>query len=338
MVENNQPKEVLESILKSDLFSTLFPEEKRTILAWSGNMMLRKGGILFSPGEEASHIYLLEKGHVRVLRPNENGTDDEIARFAPGDIIGDFDFARGAEYDAKVEAVEDSFLVMFPGFGLTMENFAKDAPHVFSRILLNSATMVTGRIKGARKLLMESESWLKELHRQVHEDPGTGLWKQSYLVEEIDRLLEDPMAIIMLKPDRFKILVDAKGHDAGDVAMVKIASILKGIPRKLGRGWALRFRSNETGVVINNCDAVQAKAIAEELSRSIKDMPMVNLGDKAPEGEDKNFSFSASIAWGVWPADHKSWDSLFQETYELLMNTWKAGGNKVVRYKKGKTK
>ena len=51
--------------------------------------------------------------------------------------------------------------------------------------------------------------------------------------------------------------------------------------------------------------------------------------------KDEDFFFSGSIAWGVWPKDNKSWDSLFEGTYKLLMNTWKEGGNKIVRYKKG---
>jgi diguanylate cyclase (GGDEF)-like protein len=291
-------------------------------------MLLPRGGHLFSPGEKAEHLYLLQKGLVRVLRQNDDGTDDEIARFAPGDIIGDFDFARDAEYDAKVEAAEDSALIMFPGLGLRMENFALELPHVFSKILLNSAAMVTARIKGTRKLLMESESWIQELHRQVHEDSATGLLKQSFFDEEIDNFLENPMALIMLKPDRFKILVDALGHDAGDVAMVELAGILKSFPRMLGKGWALRFRSNETGLVINKCTADQAESLALSLFRAVMESPHVSLGDKG------DFSFTGSIAWGIWPADDKSWDSLFQGTYQLLMDTWKAGGNKVVHYRK----
>ena len=326
--QENEPSQDFSSILNSDLFSNLFPEEKDVVLGRTGEVVLRKGGLLFSPGAKAEHLYFLKDGQIRVLRTNENGGDDEIARFTTGDIIGDFDFARGAEYDARVEAVEDSSLIMFPGFGITMDDFALESPHVVSKILLNSASMVTGRIKSVRKLLMESASWVQELHRQVHEDPPTGLWKQSFLNEEINQILENPMALIMLKPDRFKTLVDSNGHDAGDAAMVKIAVILKGITRKLGRGWALRFRSNETGILINKCDAALAQSLAASLAKAIAAIPTVSL--KSGEGD---FSFSGSIALGVWPDDNKSWESLFEGTYQLLMDTWKAGGNTIVRYK-----
>ena len=329
----------LSAILKSELFSNLLPGEKQSVTKRTGVIILRKGGFLFSPGKKADHLYLLLEGVIRVFKSRENGGEEEIARFAPGDIIGDFDFARDAEYDAHAEALEDASLVMFPGFGLTLDSYALDAPHIVSKILLNSAAMVTSRIKSTRRLIIESMSWVQELHRQIHEDPGTGLWKQSFLHDEINRLLEEPMALIMLKPDRFKNLVDTWGHDIGDKAMIKIASILKGATRKLGRGWALRFRSNETGVLVNRCDVFLAESLARSISASVAALNPIPIS-ASPEyahGQPGSptceaFTFSCTIAWALWPADGKSWNSLFEDTYTLLMDTWRDGGNRIVRY------
>jgi len=189
--------------------------------------------------------------------------------------------------------------------------------------------MVTARIKASRKLLLESDYWVQELHRKIHEDPITGLWKQTFLNEEINRILERPMAIILLKPDRFKVLVDSLGHGAGDEAMIKIAAVLKGITRKLNKGWAIRFKSNETGLVVNKCEAADANSLAIVLAKAIAALPHVPLGKE-------KFNFTATIVWAVWPADDKSWDSLFDGTYKLLMDTWKNGGNEIVHYKKEK--
>jgi len=319
--------EDLSAIFESELFYNFRPAEKNSIMARTGIMQLRKGGVLFSRGEKAEHLYFLLSGQIRIFKPQKSGGDDEIASFAPGDIIGDFDFARGAVYDACAEALEDATLIMFPGFGLSMEKFALEEPQLNCRILFNSVAMVTGRIKDTRKTIINSAYWVKELHRKVHEDPSTGLWKQTFINEEINQLLENPMALIMLKPDRFKILVDALGHDAGDVAMIKIASILKGITRKLGRGWALRFKSNETGILINKCDAAQAESISKSISDAVAAIPPVPLKN------NEIFSFSGSLAWGIWPQDEKSWDSLFDGIYKLLLDTWKEGGNNIVRFR-----
>jgi len=331
MAENVEEKESkdISSILKSNLFSSLLPGEKQFIIDRTGLLQLRKGGLLFSPGKVAEHLYFLVEGLVRVYKPLDDGGEEEIAHFTPGDNIGDFDFARSAEYDAYAEAMEDSILALFPSIGFTLDSFISEAPHIISKIHLNSVAMVTGRIKDTRKLIIESMSWVQELQRKIHEDPGTGLWKQSFITEELNQLLEDPMALIMLKPDRFKLLVDTAGHGAGDKAMIKIAALLKNIIRRLGRGWALRFKSNETGILINKCDAALAETLARSLAAAVAGLSPVSLG-----GERGVFSFSSSIAWGIWPADDRTWDSFFDGIYTLLRDTWKAGGNKVVRYKK----
>jgi len=329
MVENTHQDEILQ-LFKCDLFSNLLSDERKYISDRTGKVNIKKGGVLFSSGKKAEHIFLLLDGLVRVFKPREEGGEDEIARFAPGDIIGDFDFARDAEYDAYAEAAEDSVLLEFPEPGLSMDRIAMEAPDVNSKLLLNSAAMVTARIKSTRKLIIESSPWVRELHRKIYEDSGTGLWKQSFITDEINGILEDPMALIMLKPDRFKILVDTLGHDAGDKAMVKIASILKAIANEQGRGWPMRFKSNETGILMNKCDAALAMHMASTIHKAVAILSPVPLNDK------EVFSFTGSISWGIWPADDRSWDSLFNNTYKLLMDTWKGGGNKIAHYRQEK--
>ncbi|MDR1287676.1 MAG: diguanylate cyclase [Treponema sp.] len=315
-------------IQKVELFSTLLPKEIEFVIAHSGILQLRKGGHLFSPGEKAEHFYMLVKGGIRVYKPRSDGSDDEMARFTSGDAIGDFDFARGAAYDAYASATEDSELIMFPGYGLSMEAFALEEPHTTSRILLSAIVMVTGRIKSTQKIIVENMSWVQELHRRAYEDPSTGLWKQSFLADEINRLLEDPMALIMLKPDRFKILVDSRGHGAGDEAMVRIATLLRNVTRRIGRGWPLRFKSNEVGILINKCSPVHAEKIARDMHSAIAALAPVPAGNSLPV-----FSFTATVSYAVWPIDEVSWENLFRGNYDLLMDTWRAGGNTVVRYK-----
>jgi diguanylate cyclase (GGDEF)-like protein len=289
---------------------------------------LRKKARLFSAGQKAEHFYMLIEGSIRVFKPRDDGGSDEMAQYAAGDTIGDFDFARKADYDAFAEASEDSVLIMFPAMGLSMEDFIAEEPHIVSRILLNSIVMMTSRIKSTQKILLDNLSWVNELHRRAYEDPGTGLWKQTFLSDEIDRILEVPTALIMLKPDRFKILVDSRGHAAGDEAMVRIAMILKSITRRVGRGWPLRFKSNETGILINKCSASSAEMTVKELSRAIGALAPVPAQDDIPA-----FSFSGTIAYTLWPEDGQSWQALFDGCYALLLDEWKKGGAKIVRYK-----
>jgi diguanylate cyclase (GGDEF)-like protein len=312
-----------------ELFSDLPEEEREFILSRSGFLQLRRGARLFSSGERAECFYILQSGVIRVFKPGPGRLNTELARFNSGDIIGDFDFARMAKYDACAEAAEDSVLLMFPGFGLTMDSLAAEDSHAVSRIFLGCLNMIVSRIKATRKIIIENMSWIQELHRRAYEDPGTGLWNQSFLTNELSRILENPTALIMLKPDRFKNLVDSRGHSAGDEAMIRISRVLQNAARRAGRGWALRLKSNETGLLISNCGVPQAEKIARDLAESLASIePFPSRGDIPA------FSFSGTLSWAVWPEDDPLWDSLFEGNYALLLETWRAEGSQVVHYRR----
>jgi len=319
----------LSAIQKQELFSSLRKNEVDFVLSHTEARNVQKNALLFSAGEKASQFYILLNGEIRVFKKNNDDSEEEMARFTRGDTIGDFDFARGAKYDAFAEATVDSELIVFPGSNKTIDSLAQEDPNTVCSILLNAIIMMTGRIKSTRKLILENMSWVQELHRRAYEDPGTGLWKQTLITDEIIGVLKEPSALIMLKPDRFKILVDSRGHSAGDEAMIRIAIILKNVTRILGHGWALRFKSNEVGLIINNCHVSQAENIVEKLSQLITAMEPVPAQDGIPE-----FNFTATIAWSIWPKDDSEWDSFFQKTYSLLLDTWKEGGEKIIRYQK----
>jgi diguanylate cyclase (GGDEF)-like protein len=318
-------------IQKTELFSTLSGNEIDFVVSNSETLTLPKNGSLFSSGEKASRFYILTSGDIRVFKRNSDGSEDEMAHFTSGDTIGDFDFARGAEYDANAEAAEDSQLIVFPARGLTMDLLAQKDSGIVCSILLNAIVMMTGRIKSANKLVVDNMSWVQDIHRRAYEDAGTGLWKQTLIADEIAGNLKEPAALIMLKPDNFKILVDSRGHSVGDEAMIRIGLILKNITRIVGHGWPMRFKSNETGLIFNNCDAAQAKAISETLAKEISRM------EPAPaRGENPEFRFSATISWCIWSKENADWESLFQGNYACLLDNWKAGGNRIVHYIKEK--
>jgi len=316
-------------IQKVELFSSLNANEIDFVISHSAIINLPKDAFLFSSGEKASRFYILTSGEIRVFNKREDGGEEEMARFTAGDTIGDFDFARGAEYDAHAEAAKDSALIVFPGAGLTMESLAHEDPHSVCSILLNAIIMMTGRITSTHRLILNNMSWVQELYRRAYEDPGTGLWKQILIKDEIINALNGSAALIMLKPDRFKTLVDSRGHSAGDEAMIRIAIILKNITRQIGRGWAMRFKSNEVGLIINDCNVKQAEEIAHELSEFINDMDSVPPKDNIPE-----FIFSATISWAVWPNDEQEWDALFNGNYSSLLDNWKDGGDRIIHYSK----
>jgi diguanylate cyclase (GGDEF)-like protein len=322
-----EQKDDVSSILDTELFLSLREKERGYVASRSGIIQLKKGERLFSAGEKAERFYKLIEGSIHVFKTREDGDEDDLAWFDSGDTIGDFDFARGAVYDASSEAVVNSKAVVFPAPETSMDTIEKENPQTLSQILLSSIVMITSRIKSTQKIFVENIALTQELYRKAYEDSGTGLYKQSFLTDEINRILEEPTALIMIKPDRFKILVDSRGHSAGDEAMVRIAMLLKLIVRRLGRGYALRFKSNEVGLLFPKCSPNAAQKIAEEVYSGLANLKPVPAADSIPE-----FRFSGTISYAVWPNDGNKWDTLFQENYHSLLEHWRSGGNTIVHY------
>lgn len=317
----------VERIETADLFAALSEGERKFASAHSEILRLPQGGRLFSPGEQAGHFYMLLEGNIRIIQTRPDGKEDEAARFVPGDVIGDFDFIRQAVYNARAEAVENSLLVMFPGSGFTMDDLAAKDPHAVSRLLMNSIRMMNSRIRQNRNFIVENLPGMQELRRRAYEDPGTGLLKQTFLDDEVNSILEAPTALFMLKPDRFKTLVDTRGYAVGDEAMVRIAAVLKNAARRRGSGWPLRFKSNETGLILPRTDHARAEQIAYELADTVAALEPVPAQNDFPA-----FNFFITVSWAVWPDDEPEWETLFQKNYALLIDAWRAGGNQITRY------
>jgi len=310
---------------KAEIFSSLLDDDLAYAASRAGVIRLAKGARLFDAGQKAQRFWVVRSGGIRVFRPRADGGEDEMALFASGDALGDFDFARGAEYDASAEAVENTELVVFPGRNLTFDDLARERPDASARLLLRSLAMISGRLRATHKLISENAPWVRELHRQAYEDPGTGLWSKAFLDEELPRYLVSPTSLVMIKPDRFKILVDSRGHAAGDEAMARIAAVLQSSVRALGKGWAVRVRSNETAVVAPGCSRETAQELARSLADRISELEPVPASRGAPF-----FMFSASVVYAVWPQDGEDWKELLLRSQDAMMAVWGAGGSRVV--------
>ncbi len=316
----------IEFMRRAELFAGLLDDDLRYLATRASFLSIPPRARLFRPGDAARRFFIVREGSLRVFRTRFDGGEDEMALFAPGDALGDFDFARGAVYDASAEAVTDSTVLVFPGEGHTLESLVLERPDVSARLKLRSLAMLASRLRSTNKLISENAPWVRELRRRAYEDPGTGLWSRAFLDEEVSRTLKAPTALVLLKPDRFKLLVDERGHAAGDEAMARIAAVLKDLVRRLGRGWAIRVRSNETALVVPRCPEADAEDLARTVHREIAAI------DPFPaEDGFSGFDFSVCTVYAVWPDDGPLWPDLFAQTYEFLLAEVKAGGDRVAR-------
>jgi diguanylate cyclase (GGDEF)-like protein len=321
--------ELLVLLKKAELFSSLLDDDLGYIADSVEMLSLAPGETLFAMGEKAERFFIVNSGEISIFRPQEGGSERHMASYVAGDVIGDFDFALGTDLDATARADSAAELAAFPRTGVDMQDIAREMPGTASRVLLHSLSMISSRLRSTQRLISENSPWLRELRRQIYTDPSTGLWSRAFLDEELHRNLEAPTAIILVKPDRFKELNDAHGHGAGDEAMGLMAGILVGEAERLGRGWALRMRSNETAVVVPRCDAREAWLIARRMAHAIAAMDI-------PSARDSGFSFTSSISYAVWPEDGSDWKGLVDRAYALLTEVWRSGGARLARLEAAK--
>ncbi len=309
----------------SEFFSRLLQDDLYWLASKAELSSMPTGTVLFNPGETARRFFIVRQGSVAVSRIDASGRPEEMARFEKGDVVGDFDFARGASYDAMATCVADSDLLVFPGHGSTMDDLVAEKPETAARVLLRMVAMISSRVRSTQALISNNAPWVRELRRQMYTDAATGLWSRSFLDEELPRSLEPPAAIVAIKPDKFKELCDSCGHSAGDVAMEKIAAILKDEARALRKAWAVRLRSNETAIIASNCGQREAEALAGRLSASYAGIDLSHVPGAA------GYRLSASIALASWPVDCKDMKTLVEKTHELMGRAWKDGGDRIYR-------
>src|SRR6266480_3236099 len=123
---------------------------------------------------------------------------------------------------------------------------------------------VTERRRAARKLS----------HEATH-DALTGLVGRKEFEERLARVLAEAAAgvaehvVCYLDLDRFKLVNDSCGHEAGDDLLRKIARLLGG--RLRSRDTLARLGGDEFGVLLEYCSLTKAEEIAGKLQRAIED-------------------------------------------------------------------
>jgi diguanylate cyclase (GGDEF)-like protein len=116
------------------------------------------------------------------------------------------------------------------------------------------------------------------LKQQATTDGLTGLNNRAsfdqYLAKQLaaSQLSGKPLSLLMLDIDKFKLVNDSFGHQAGDAVLVGVARILKSLARPTDM--VARYGGEEMAVVLPNTARAEASAFAETLRRSVAAKPI----------------------------------------------------------------
>ncbi len=179
---------------------------------------------------------------------------------------------------------------------------------------VNPAELLARLNTGKRILGLEKS--LKSAYDQIHyisiTDPLTGIYHRRYITahlpEEIARAnrYERPLSLIMCDIDHFKEINDTLGHQAGDEALKKFASMLKKKTR-IDIDWLARFGGEEFLIVLPETERSGATTLAERIRESISGSPI----------SFSNASIQLTASFGVTGFDNSAGASI---TADLMIS------------------
>ncbi|PAU86967.1 GGDEF domain-containing protein [Pseudomonas sp. WN033] len=123
-------------------------------------------------------------------------------------------------------------------------------------------------------VLMTKERADAQMLKLAMHDELTGLPNRRYILEVLERLLaasdrqQQPLSLMMLDTDHFKLINDRHGHQVGDQSLKLLADTLRS--RLRTQDYAGRLGGEEFLVLLPNTQASGARELAEQLRQSIE--------------------------------------------------------------------
>ena len=147
-----------------------------------------------------------------------------------------------------------------------------------------------GQPQGATVLLQDAqpEASLEEkceaLHAEVTKDPLTKVANRAEfdrmqaLFIEAHQQARQPCSLIMIDIDHFKSINDTFGHQAGDEAIITVATLLSQMCR--AGDLVARYGGEEFAVLCADCSKADAAARADQIRRKLSETPHASLGTR----------------------------------------------------------
>jgi len=165
----------------------------------------------------------------------------------------------------------------------------------------------------------------RRLSHQATHDALTGLVSRSEFEERLGRVLAEAAAgvgehaLCYLDLDRFKLVNDICGHEAGDNLLRKIGSLLG--RRLRSRDTLARLGGDEFGVLLEYCSLGKAAQIAGKLQRAVEEFRFV--------WGDRTFTLGLSIGLVPITAESGRTADVLRAADEACYAAKEAGGNHV---------
>jgi diguanylate cyclase (GGDEF)-like protein len=249
-----------------NLLHTLRLSDSNRLLRWQQQRLrdfARLGADLFWECDEEGRFTYLSEGYEDLT-----GTPASAMIGTPVNATGLPRFLPATDGDGAPPAPFEGHTLNWTGPG--------GHRHVLrsSAVRVEPAGQSAGGLRGTVCDITREHELAAKLSHQASHDPLTDLVNRREFEQRLTGLLQRPEherhthALCYLDLDQFKQVNDSCGHTAGDALLRQLAGVLK--RRLRSRDTLARLGGDEFGVLLEQCDAEDALAVAEGIRGAVE--------------------------------------------------------------------
>lgn len=203
----------------------------------------------------------------------------------------------------------------------------KPVGRVELRARIRSALQLRFEMQKRKERERELEALARKLERMSNQDGLTGIanrrcFDDTLVTEWVRNGRQDqPIGLLMIDIDHFKLYNDALGHVDGDSCLCAVAQAIKAAVHRPG-DLVARYGGEEFAVILPNTDYAGARAVADTIHRNLAN----NSIDHPCSAVSCSVTVSIGVASGI-PTTRNAPDTLLQAADTALYRAKLSGRN-----------
>ncbi len=259
------------AIPKVGIFTLLSPGEIGRLREHLSPVELGAGETLFREGDPGNELFILGEGAVAVSIRLPDGSEHEIAKFAPGDFFGEMSIFDNAPRSATCRALQRSLL-----YSLSKESFTQLRTHharVALTLMYRMLAVTTQRLRSTSGFVADMVHWGENARRRAITDELTGVYNRRFLDDSLAGYVAEagekgcPLALVMADLDNFREINEVYGHEKADEAIKGAVGVFRSCLRP--SDIVARYGGDEFVILLPAADAVAACDIASAVCRRV---------------------------------------------------------------------